>query len=143
MIETGQASDAYIAKTEEQRRNMWEIRESAAEITVDRTPAVDTDVAVPLDRVDRFLEQATERLFTLDPQAETMTVCHLGDGNLHFTAWPTSDDPELLDSIREMDRRCNSGIGGQFFCGTWYRPNKARVHVQTEGYRRIVSDEAA
>lgn len=114
LIENGLATDAVVARSEAQRKNMWKMRESAAEITLGRTPVVDSDVAVPLDKVADFLEQALEGLKSLDPGADTITVCHLGDGNLHFTVWPTTDDTVLHDNIREMIEDVTQHLAGSF-----------------------------
>ena len=99
MLSDGMVLDAQIAQNEAQRRAMWHIRELAAEITYARKPAIDTDVALPLDDVTTFLARIHARLPTLDPGAETLTVGHLGDGNLHFTVFPTRDDPTLADAV--------------------------------------------
>ncbi|MGR3660121.1 MAG: FAD-binding oxidoreductase [Paracoccaceae bacterium] len=114
LIEDGLALDASIAQSETQRRNMWSMREAAAEITLGRRPSVDTDLAVPLDKVAVFLERATARVEAIDPGADTFTVCHLGDGNLHFTVWPTKDDDTLHDALREMVEDVTLELGGSF-----------------------------
>ncbi len=49
LMEEGAVLDAVIARSDTQRRRMWERREAAAEITLTQTPLVDTDVCVPLD----------------------------------------------------------------------------------------------
>ena len=99
MIDEGAVLDAEIAQTEAQRRAMWQRRELAAEITVARQPAIDTDVALPLDLVPEFYRRIHARLPALDPGCETLSVCHLGDGNVHFTVFPTNDDPALHDAV--------------------------------------------
>lgn len=99
MMSDGMVLDAQIAQNEAQRRAMWHIRESAAEITYARKPAIDTDVSLPLDRVATFLEKIHARLPALDAGSDTLTVGHLGDGNLHFTVYPTRDDPLLADAV--------------------------------------------
>jgi FAD/FMN-containing dehydrogenase len=99
MMDDGLVLDAIVAKTEAQRRAMWQRRELAAEVTFARKPAIDTDVALPLDQVDRFLTRIHTRLPALDPGAETLSVAHLGDGNVHFTVFPTRDDPALYDAV--------------------------------------------
>ena len=99
MIADGAVLDAEIAQSEAQRRAMWQRRELAAEITVARQPAIDTDIALPLDRVPDFYDRIHARLPALDPGCETLSVCHLGDGNVHFTVFPTSDDPALHDAV--------------------------------------------
>ena len=99
MMEEGSVLDAEIAQSESQRRAMWERRELAAEITFARKPAIDTDIAVPLDKVDVFLARMAARLPALDLGADDMCVAHLGDGNVHYTVFPTRDDAALYDAV--------------------------------------------
>ncbi len=99
MMTEGMVLDAQIAQNEAQRRAMWHIRESAAEITYARKPFIDTDVSLPLDQIATFLDRIHARLPALDAGSDTLTVGHLGDGNLHFTVFPTRDDPVLADAV--------------------------------------------
>ena len=114
MMEEGLVLDAVFATTEAQRRMMWARREAAAELTQGWLPAIDTDVAVPLTAVDAFLQQALARLRDIDPGAQTLTVAHLGDGNLHFTIFPTGDDPALGDAILTAVEDVVQDLGGSF-----------------------------
>ena len=114
MMEEGLVLDAVFATTEAQRRTMWARREAAAELTQGWHPAIDTDVAVPLTAVDDFLQQALARLRDIDPGAQTLTVAHLGDGNLHFTIFPTGDDPALGDAILTAVEDVVQDLGGSF-----------------------------
>jgi FAD/FMN-containing dehydrogenase len=111
MMVEGLILDAVVARTEAQRRRMWERREAAAEITFGRKPFVDTDVAVPLDAVQPFLDAVQARIGLLDPAADMLWVCHLGDGNLHFTVYPaTGDKTAILEAIEDAV----VGLGGSF-----------------------------
>ncbi|MEZ5912687.1 MAG: FAD-binding oxidoreductase [Paracoccaceae bacterium] len=114
LFDDGLLLDAIVAQTEAQRRRMWERREAAAEITLGVEPAIDTDVALPLDKVSAFLDAALERLNRIDPGARTITVAHLGDGNLHVTAFPTRDDPALHDRVVEAVEDIVLSLGGCF-----------------------------
>lgn len=114
MLEADLIQDAILAQTEQQRRAMWARREAAAEITMGLTPAVDTDVCLPLDRVQGFLAEALARLEALDPGVKSLTVAHLGDGNLHFTAFPTRDDPVLKDRVMEVVEDVVAEMSGSF-----------------------------
>lgn len=114
MMDEGLVSDAILARSEQQRRAMWARREAAAEIGVGLHPEVDTDVCLPLDKVDSFLTAAIQRLEALDPGARTITVAHLGDGNLHFTAYPTRDDKQLKDRVLEAIEDVVTDLGGSF-----------------------------
>ncbi|MDP3262368.1 MAG: FAD-binding oxidoreductase [Tabrizicola sp.] len=114
MLEAGLISDAVVAQNEAQRRVMWARREAAAEITVGINPKVDTDVCLPLDKVEAFLDEVLRRLERVDPGATSLTVAHLGDGNLHFTAFPTRDDPGLNDRVMETVEDVVADLGGSF-----------------------------
>lgn len=92
---------------------MWARREAAAEIGVGLRPEVDTDVCLPLDKVEPFLTEAIRRLEALDPGARTITVAHLGD-DLHFTAYPTRDDKALKDKVMETIEDVVADLGGSF-----------------------------
>ncbi|WP_172300359.1 FAD-binding oxidoreductase [Pseudoruegeria sp. HB172150] len=102
MLEEGAILDAIVARNEAQRRSIWERREQAAEVTLGRLPIVNCDVALPVDKVGIFLERATQTLGELDPMSENLCVAHLGDGNIHFSIYPSSKDPAFHDCISEM-----------------------------------------
>lgn len=114
MLEADLIQDAVLARSEQQRRAMWARREAAAELTLGLTPAVDTDVCLPLDRVEAFLATALVRLGQVDPGIASLTVAHLGDGNLHFTAFPTRDDAALKDRVMEVVEDVVAELGGSF-----------------------------
>ena len=114
MMDTGLVTDAILARSEQQRRAMWARREAAAEIGVGLHPEVDTDVCLPLDKVETFLIRAIDRLEALDPGARSITVAHLGDGNLHFTAYPTRDEKGLKDKVLEAIEDVVADLGGSF-----------------------------
>ncbi|MCB6179592.1 FAD-binding oxidoreductase [Rhodobacter sp. Har01] len=114
MLAAGLIDDAVLARNEEQRAVMWARREAAAQIAVGMEPAVDTDVCLPLDRVEAFLRAAEARLDVLDPGCRQLTVAHLGDGNLHFTVFPTRNDPALKDAVMDAVEDVVQALGGSF-----------------------------
>jgi FAD/FMN-containing dehydrogenase len=114
MLDQGRITDAVIAQNEAQRRAIWARREAAAELTQGIHPQVDTDVCVPIDQVAAFLEQATARLQVLDPGSDSFTVAHLGDGNLHFTVFPTREDAVLKDAAMAVVEDVVQELGGSF-----------------------------
>ena len=114
MLAEGMILDAEIAASEAQRRAMWQRRELAAEITVARQPAIDTDICLPVDAVAVFFERIHARLPSLDPGAETLSVAHLGDGNIHFTVFGSDDSAALYDSVVEAVEDEVQALGGSF-----------------------------
>ena len=114
MLAEGMILDAEIAASEAQRRAMWQRRELAAEITVARQPAIDTDICLPVDAVATFFERIHARLTDLDPGAETWSVAHLGDGNIHFTVFGSDDSAALYDRVVEAVEDEVQALGGSF-----------------------------
>ena len=130
LLQDGLVLDAEIAQNEAQRRAMWERRELAAEITFARKPVIDTDVALPLENVSLFLERMAARLPDLDKGAEDMCVAHLGDGNVHYTVFPTRDDPALYDAVvtavEDVVQDLHGSFSAEHGVGLSKRPSMAR-----------------
>jgi len=115
MLDEGLLTDAVIATTEAQRAAFWARREAAAEITTPLSGAmVDTDVCLPLDKVATFLDRALARVAEIDAHSTSNTVAHLGDGNLHFTVFPSSDDKALQDALFIAIEDIVRDLGGSF-----------------------------
>lgn len=110
----GLLAEAVIASSGAQRRRLWAMREAAAEITFTTPDLVDTDIALPLDRVAPWLAQMQARLAQLDPGAEELAIAHLGDGNIHYTAYPSRPDPDLQAQIRAAVAELAVAMGGSF-----------------------------
>lgn len=114
MFEEGLLLDAVVAQNDAQRLEMWARREASAEIAMSRKPFVANDIAVPLDQVAPFLKQMEQRLPELDPEAEAIVVAHLGDGNVHYTVWQSSENAALRDQIMEAVEDVALALGGSF-----------------------------
>lgn len=114
LFEAGAVLDAQIAQNETQRREMWARREAAAEVTLSRKPLVNNDIALPLDQVAPFLDEADRRVRQLDPDADTLAVAHLGDGNIHYTVFPGRADADHVDAVMELVEDITLSRGGSF-----------------------------
>ncbi|NBZ89731.1 FAD-binding oxidoreductase [Stagnihabitans tardus] len=112
MMEAGTVLDAEIAASDAQRLAMWKRRELAAEVMNSRQPTIDTDISLPLQSVAEFFTRIEARLPALDPGFETITVAHLGDGNLHFTVYPSREG--LYDAVIEAVEDVVQDLGGSF-----------------------------
>jgi len=51
---------------------------------------------------------------SIDPGAIPMIVSHLGDGNVHYSVWGKSQDPEVHDAITEAVEDETLKLGGSF-----------------------------
>ena len=112
LMERGEVLDAVVAASEGQRRAMWERREAAGELMLHVGRLLNLDVALPLDRVQDFLERAEAGRARIDPGAGLSVVSHLGDGNVHYTLCPT--DPAHDEPLTEMVEDVVAELGGSF-----------------------------
>ena len=113
-MEAGDVADAVIATSEQQRRRLWQMREAAAEITFTDPLVIDTDVALPLDRLQTFLDNMAARLALIDPKAWSLVVAHLGDGNIHYSVYPGGPDEAVRAAIRAAIAEEAVALGGTF-----------------------------
>ncbi|MBD1545432.1 FAD-binding oxidoreductase [Roseibium aggregatum] len=82
LIEEGFVLDAMLARSEQQRRDLWRMRESTLEAITGFGPSYHLDISLPLANISAFIEEidtAARELGFLP-----LTVGHLGDGNLHY-----------------------------------------------------------
>ncbi|RYG91546.1 FAD-binding oxidoreductase [Loktanella sp. IMCC34160] len=114
MMEDGTLLDAIIAQNEAQRREMWARREAAAEIAHGWMPFVDTDIALPLDKVAVFFDMVRPRIEAIKPGCADLAVAHLGDGNIHYSMYPGDDDKGLQDRLMEAVEDVVETLGGSF-----------------------------
>ncbi|MCB1357306.1 MAG: FAD-binding oxidoreductase [Maritimibacter sp.] len=129
-MEAGRVLDAVIARTEAQRREIWALREAAAEVQFATKPSVISDIALPLDRIPGFFDRVRAEIAVLDPEAWDIPVAHLGDGNIHFAVYPSRDAPDHLDRIMETVEEIVVDMGGSFSAehgiGLSKKPSMAR-----------------
>ncbi len=85
----GLVGDGVVAQSDAQRAGLWRIRESIP-LANRKVGAVSShDISLPLSLVPEFIPRATAALAAL---GDMRINCfgHLGDGNLHFNAFPAA-----------------------------------------------------
>jgi FAD/FMN-containing dehydrogenase len=83
-FEAGRVTDATIAESEAQARQLWRIRETIPEVQTREGGSIKHDVAVPISRIAELIEEGSRRLVALIPGARPCPFGHVGDGNIHF-----------------------------------------------------------
>jgi len=114
MLEDGRVLDAVIAQNHSQRRAMWKRREDAGEVAFFGGVFVNTDVALPIDKIAAFEAMLTPRIKAIDPDADEVIVAHLGDGNIHHTSYISRNDPAVMDQLVEAVEDVVQELGGSF-----------------------------
>lgn len=95
-------SDAAMAQSEAQERNLWEIREQLIPTQYFRRKQIKWDVSVPINRMMEFLQRSAEIAKTHEPEAIPYAVGHVGDGNIHFSIFPPERAADEMDALRKL-----------------------------------------
>jgi FAD/FMN-containing dehydrogenase len=80
----GVAADAVIAASKAQAEAFWLLRHSLSDAERALGPAVQHDIAVPVDAMPRFMVEAAAACDSRFPGTHASGFGHLGDGNIHF-----------------------------------------------------------
>ena len=121
-LETGRATDALIAQTEQQRQDFWRVRESIPEANRRIGSVSSHDISVPVKAIPDFIAQGPAVLAAIDPTLRINCFGHMGDGNLHYNVFP----PQGKTRADFEDRRADI---------------KAAVHDLTHSFEGSVSAE--
>ncbi|WP_336080458.1 FAD-binding oxidoreductase [Thalassospira sp. CH_XMU1448-2] len=83
-VEIGLATDATLAQSEAQRKNLWAIREGIPEAQGYEGGSIKHDVSVPVSKVAELLKRGMASADALIPGIRPCPFGHVGDGNIHF-----------------------------------------------------------
>ncbi|MGD9659566.1 MAG: FAD-binding oxidoreductase [Methylocystis sp.] len=83
-LDAGLAQDATLAQSLDQAGALWKLRESMSEAQKREGGSIKHDVAVPVNEVPHFIEEAGRRLRAAFPEARPVPFGHMGDGNIHY-----------------------------------------------------------
>ncbi len=104
-FEAGLAQDAVVAASEAQRAELWALRENVSDAQKAEGVSVKHDVSVPVSCIAQLIEEADRALQAAFPGVRTIPFGHLGDGNLHYNAFPPPGDTrEFLAWSAQVNR---------------------------------------
>jgi len=83
-MDEGIVLDAVIAQSEQQRLDLWFLREAVVEAQKYEGANAKTDVSVPISSVPTFIRQAGAALAERFPGVRPFAFGHIGDGNIHY-----------------------------------------------------------
>jgi len=103
--EAGVVTDAVVASNESQRLALWELRENASDAQKAEGVSVKHDVSVPVSRIVEFIGEADRALGAAFPGIRTVAFGHVGDGNLHYNAFPPPGEaPDFVQWTPQVNR---------------------------------------
>lgn len=86
-LANGIISDAVIARSEQERRSLWDLREDL-EPFLSEKPAFGYDVGIPISDMPDYVKLVESNLKRRWPDSVCYTMGHIADGNLHFFVKP-------------------------------------------------------
>lgn len=118
-FEAGTITDAVVATSEAQARELWQIREVLPEAQTREGGSIKHDVSVPISQIARFIEDATREVEAAMPGIRVFPFGHVGDGNIHFNlSQPVAMDRKaFLDHWERLNRIVHDlavGLEGSF-----------------------------
>ena len=76
--------DLIIAKSENENKNFWQIREEIPLAEKFLKNVIQHDVSLPLNNIESFINKSSESLKKYNTDISIINFGHLGDNNLHF-----------------------------------------------------------
>jgi FAD/FMN-containing dehydrogenase len=111
-LEAGEAEDAAIAASLDQRTDFWRLREAMSEVQGKEGGSIKHDVSVPLAAIPAVLAEGIAAAEALIPGIRPVPFGHLGDGNIHFNfSQPVGADKQAyLDRWDELNRAVHAVV---------------------------------
>jgi FAD/FMN-containing dehydrogenase len=83
-VQAGEATDAALARSQDQARTFWRLRENISEAQKVEGVSIKHDISLPVSRIPEFLDRCDTALAEAFPGLRIVCFGHLGDGNLHY-----------------------------------------------------------
>ncbi|MCJ7874686.1 FAD-binding oxidoreductase [Phaeobacter sp. J2-8] len=97
LMEDELVTDGFFATSEQQRIDLWSLREAVLETIQAEGPFLSLDASLPLARVAEFIDRVAPLADTAN--LRPLLVAHLGDGNVHYAVVAAQGcDWDALDS---------------------------------------------
>ena len=106
-LEDGCVSDAVVAESLGQARNLWHIRESITLAQAEEGLNIKHDISVPISAIPAFVEATNALLADAIASVRLVNFGHLGDGNLHYNV-QAPEDCDTRAFLRDYEDRVNT-----------------------------------
>ena len=101
-LEEGCVTDAVVAESLAQARQLWHIRESIPLAQAEEGLNIKHDISIPVSRIPDFVAFTDAALAQAIPGVRLVNFGHLGDGNLHYNVQaPLGGDPAAFLEAQE------------------------------------------
>ena len=98
-------TDSVLAQSEQERQNLWTLRENISASQRNLGTSIKHDIAVPIARAADFVRQCEPALQAAFPDIRIVCFGHLGDGSLHYNTFL----PDILSNeVYEYEDKINT-----------------------------------
>jgi len=102
-LEEGSVSDAVIAASEKDTKDLWAVRESVSEYGRLMGPLTAFDLGLPSQVTGQFVHEIEAAFKERWPDAIILSYGHIGDSNLHLVSnIPSAGDHQPHDDIADL-----------------------------------------
>lgn len=101
-MEDGLVTDAVIAKSRQQRHDLWGIRDDVEGLFEELFPPLSFDVSLAVQDMAAYVNEVREGLHARWSEARMVTFGHLGDGNIHLGIGVGSLEPEQVHGVESI-----------------------------------------
>ena len=91
LLEKELISDAVIAQSETEQKDIWQIRENV-DLSLRHKPLFVYDISLPVNNMDEYVDQLTTSIKAHWPDAVVHAYGHLADCNLHISVAPKPEN---------------------------------------------------
>jgi FAD/FMN-containing dehydrogenase len=110
-IEAGVVDDAVIAKSGQEAKNLWAIRDAPGEFTKVFWPQISFDISISTGQMGDFMVECRSRLDARWPGIAAVFFGHVADSNLHLSV-KSDGDPKLEHEIDAVVYKAVGDWGG-------------------------------
>lgn len=126
-FEANLLENAVVATSEAQAEAFWNLRESISPAERAKGPAMQHDIAVPVERMADFLDHAVPLMESRWPGTRAFGFGHLGDGNVHFhvqapagvdrAQWELTDGKAISQAVDDLVTEWDGTISAEHGIG--------------------------
>ncbi|HTX25104.1 MAG TPA: FAD-binding oxidoreductase [Steroidobacteraceae bacterium] len=104
-LESGLVLDAVVAKSESERRAIWEPREDVWEVQEQHGVTFNFDVSLAIEEMEPYLARVRRDVLEHFPRGGTFAFGHIADGNLHIIVVPGPAPAQDAEQVRATAER--------------------------------------
>jgi FAD/FMN-containing dehydrogenase len=101
-IEQEIVADAVVAQSQQQRNDLWAIRDDIEGMLSSLFPPIAFDVSLGIPQMDDYVEAVRARLENRWRHARMVVFGHIGDGNIHLGIGVGSMEPETVHAVENI-----------------------------------------